>query len=82
VRVGNASPAWGLAVAALWPPWWAVRGRRRCLRRPILCGWLGLEARYRFGHVRLRPSIRNPMVEIGSGHRKTLAVDRSLDGSD
>jgi hypothetical protein len=64
VRVGNASPAWDLAVAALWPPWWAVHGRRGCLRRPMLCGWLGLEARYRFGLDVLRPLDRDRGVRV------------------
>jgi hypothetical protein len=71
------------------PPWWpwsSLRPSSRCRRRFSHCYLLDvrlrLEISYRFGHVRLRPSIRDPRVGIGYGHCKTLAVDLSTYAQD
>jgi hypothetical protein len=75
---GDGAPPWG--------PWSSLKpwsgGRRRCSHRYLLDVRLRLETSYRFGHVRLRHSISDPRVGIGSGHCKTLAVDLSTYAQD
>jgi hypothetical protein len=66
---------WCSTVGALVVPSAVGWGRRRGHHRHLLDVRLGLKTGYRFGRVCLRPLIRDPMVGIRSGHRKTLAVD-------